>query len=172
MKQDQPILAEIAREHLLIPTLERRRSDVLDFHDVAVWQVELALKAAFDAGVQFAGKNPDPHGPTADEPVHVPAASASPLLVPKGTPLMPGKMYLRLYHGRTDPDQELQEWGFAGPTFGPLSCYVHTYCCTFRIHAEQIASEVWLEKHDDMMQSDGCFYGDMEVFIAETDDKA
>ena len=50
MKRPDPILAAIAREHLFIPTLETRRSDSLDFHDVAVWQVEAALKAAFDAG--------------------------------------------------------------------------------------------------------------------------
>ena len=172
MKQVQPILAEIARQHFLIPSLERRRSDVLDFHDVAVWQVERALKAAFNAGAKFAGKNPEAHGPTADQPVHVPAASASPLLVPKGEPLAPGKMYLRLYHGRTDPDQEMDDWGFMGPTFGPLSCYVQTYCSTFRIHGESGTHEVWLDKHDDMICWQGCYYGDFEVFIAATDDKA
>ena len=57
-----------------------------------------------------------------------------------------------LYHGRTDPSQEMDDWGFVGPTFGPLSCYVHTYCCTFRIHGDGDTSEVWLEKHDDMIQ--------------------
>ena len=50
MKRPDPILAAIAREHLFIPTLETRRADSLDFYDVAVWQVEAALKAAFDAG--------------------------------------------------------------------------------------------------------------------------
>ena len=54
MKRFHPILASIAREHLQIPTLESRRSDHLDFHDVAVWQIEAALKAAFDAGTLFA----------------------------------------------------------------------------------------------------------------------
>jgi len=172
MKHLQKILAEIARKHLLIPTLERRRSDVLDFHDLAVWQVEAALNAAFDAGTRAAGRNPEPPGASADEPADVAAAAATPLLVPPGTRLVPGKMYLRLYHGRTDPAQEMDDWGFAGPTFGPLSCYVHTYCCTFRIHGERGAHEVWLEKHDDMIRWDGCFYGDMEVFIAETGHKA
>ena len=120
--------------------------------------------------MRSAGKNAERPGRAAKGPV--PAALPTPLFVPKGTPLMPGKMYLRLYHGRTDPAQEMDEWGFDGPTFGPLSCYVHTYCCTFRIHGDCDASEVWLEKHDDMIRWDGCFYGDMEVFIAGTDDKA
>ena len=96
----------------------------------------------------------------------------TPLLIPAGTPLAPGKMYLRLYHGRTDPDQEMEDWGFNGPTFGPLSAYVHTYCCTFRIHDESGSTEIWLDKYDDMILWDGCFYGDLEIFTAKTDDKA
>jgi hypothetical protein len=56
MKQRKPNLRGIAREHLNIPTLKTRRSDSLDFHNVAVWQVKAALKAAFDAGVQYARK--------------------------------------------------------------------------------------------------------------------
>jgi hypothetical protein len=96
----------------------------------------------------------------------------TPLLVAKGTPLAPGKMYLRLYHGRTDPAQEMEGWGFVGPTFGPLSFYCHTYCCDLRIHAESGTSELRLQQYDDMIQWDGCFYGDMEVFIAGAKDKA
>src|SRR5262245_8326770 len=96
----------------------------------------------------------------------------TPLLIPKGTLLATGKMYLRLYHGRTDPDQVMDDWGFAGPTFGPLSCYVHTYCNTFRIHGDGVTDELWLEKHDDMIRWDGCFYGDMQVFVACDQDSA
>lgn len=100
------------------------------------------------------------------------AVQHTPLLVPRGTTLVPGKLYLRLYHGRTDPGQDMDDWGFAGPTFCPLSCYVQTYCSTFRIHGECDSSEVWLETCDDTIQWDGCFYGDMEVFIAGTGEKA
>jgi hypothetical protein len=96
----------------------------------------------------------------------------TPLLVPQGTPLVPGKMYLRLYHGRTDHAQQMDDWGFDGPTFGPLTCYVHTYCCTFRIHGESDHEEVWLNAQDGMIHWDGCFYGDMEVFVAGADAKA
>ena len=51
------LLTQIAREHLLIETLETRRSDSLDFHDVAVWCVRDALEAAFNAGVEHAKKD-------------------------------------------------------------------------------------------------------------------
>jgi len=96
----------------------------------------------------------------------------SALLVAKGAHLIPNRMYLRLYHGRNDPDQQMEDWGFVGPTFGPLSCYVHTYCSTFRIYGEAGSSELWLEIHDDMIRWDRCFYGDMEVFIARDGDQA
>lgn len=96
----------------------------------------------------------------------------APLLIPGGTPLVPGKMYLRLYHGRPDPAQQMDDWGFVGPTFGPLSCYVHTYCSSFRIYAESGTDELWLDKHDDMIRWDRSFYGDMEIFRAQAGDKA
>ena len=44
------ILAAIAADVLNIPTLETRRSDGLDFHDIAVWSVREALERAYAAG--------------------------------------------------------------------------------------------------------------------------
>lgn len=43
-------LREIASRILDIETLETRRSDGLDFHDIAVWSVKQALEAAYEAG--------------------------------------------------------------------------------------------------------------------------
>lgn len=40
----------IAQRHLNIETLETRKSDGLDFHDVAVWSIKDALETAFEAG--------------------------------------------------------------------------------------------------------------------------
>lgn len=45
------VLADIAREKLGFETLETRRSDSLDFRDVAVWSVKDALEAAYRAGL-------------------------------------------------------------------------------------------------------------------------
>ena len=45
------VLEDIAKEHLRVPTLETRKSDSLDFHDLAVWQLRAALDAAFQAGI-------------------------------------------------------------------------------------------------------------------------
>ena len=44
------LFTAIAKEHLFIKTLETRRSDSLDFHDVSVWRVRAALEAAYKAG--------------------------------------------------------------------------------------------------------------------------
>lgn len=38
-------------------------------------------------------------------------------------PYEPG-LFLRLYHGRIAPDEEMQQWGTDGPTFGPLACAI------------------------------------------------
>lgn len=46
----QERFTQIAKEHMGIETLEARRSDQLDFHDVAVWSVTAALDAAYRAG--------------------------------------------------------------------------------------------------------------------------
>ena len=43
-------LEQIAAKILSIPTLEARRSDQLDFHEVSVWSVKEALEAAFALG--------------------------------------------------------------------------------------------------------------------------
>jgi hypothetical protein len=44
----------IARRILKIETLETRNSDALDFHELAVWTIQEALDAAYEAGRQSA----------------------------------------------------------------------------------------------------------------------
>lgn len=46
----EQIFARIAKEHLLIETLETRNSDSHDFHDVSVAGIQAALAAAYEAG--------------------------------------------------------------------------------------------------------------------------
>lgn len=52
----QQILEHLAQKHLGVATLDAQGSDALDFHDLAVWSIEAALKAAFDSGKQAAGQ--------------------------------------------------------------------------------------------------------------------
>lgn len=52
-------IEKIARDVLGIPTLERRNSDRLDFHDLSVGQLREALRAAYRAGINcVAGDEP------------------------------------------------------------------------------------------------------------------
>ena len=52
MTERDKTLAEIAAKHLHLETLETRKSDSLDFHDMAVWSIKAALEAAYEAGRQ------------------------------------------------------------------------------------------------------------------------
>jgi hypothetical protein len=49
-------LTEIAQDVMGIPTLEPRRGDGLDFHQVAVWDLHLALLRAWEQGAAAAMK--------------------------------------------------------------------------------------------------------------------
>lgn len=62
MESNKTILADIAKEHLSIDTLDSRKSDRLDFHDLAVWSIEQALDAAFRAGLDAAEDRRMAHG--------------------------------------------------------------------------------------------------------------
>ena len=44
------LLEQIAQSILDIPTLEERKMDALDFHEVSVWGLQRALKTAYNAG--------------------------------------------------------------------------------------------------------------------------
>ena len=46
------IILEIAANIVGVETLETRKRDSLDFHDISVMSLKKALEAAFDAGVQ------------------------------------------------------------------------------------------------------------------------
>lgn len=71
-------LAQIAKKHLRVETLETRRSDSLDFHEVSVWGLKAALEEAFKAGLthQLAQEKPqaaldnapaEPQGPSRED---------------------------------------------------------------------------------------------------------
>ena len=48
------LLAGIAQKHLFIETLEERKRDSLDFHEVSVWGIQAALEDAYAAGIATA----------------------------------------------------------------------------------------------------------------------
>jgi len=53
-KRMNATIEKIAREILDLETLETRKMDSLDFHDMAVWEIRKALEAAYNAGKSVA----------------------------------------------------------------------------------------------------------------------
>ncbi len=45
------LLIGIAKKHLSLETLETKKSDSLDFHDITVWAIKDALQEAYEAGL-------------------------------------------------------------------------------------------------------------------------
>lgn len=94
------------------------------------------------------------------------------LIVPAGRRLTTGRLYLRLYHGRDHPDQEMDDWGFQGPVFGPLTHVVMTYLQTIRINGVHPDEELWIDTTRDLVQWEGKYYGDFELLVAQKGDTA
>lgn len=52
---------------------------------------------------------------------------------------MPEGLYVGFYHGRENPDEDLDDWGFDGPVIGPLQWWHTTYADYIR--AELVTPE-------------------------------
>lgn len=85
-------------------------------------------------------------------------------------PLAPG-MYLRLLHGRSDPKQQMEDWGDDGPCLGPFDWIRVTYNSTIGFGAGEFETGPLLGGddpiyfHNDMLFYDDMYYGDWEVFV-------
>jgi hypothetical protein len=68
-----------------------------------------------------------------------------------------------LFHGRTDPSEDLDNWGSKGPVF--LVDYVHvTYRFDIKLGVPEPAGDGDLKFADDLVYYDGVYYGDWSVF--------
>ena len=75
-------------------------------------------------------------------------------------------VYLKLLHGRTDPDEQLKDWGFDGPVLGPFEAVHFTYATHVRCFpkgSDGDAEAIELCYHDDLLVHDGKYYGDFEI---------
>ena len=87
-------------------------------------------------------------------------------------PTEPG-MYLKLLHGRTVADEELDDWGPDGPWIGPLKWFHCTYLSdigigfaggeelTSQSYSVEIPSPIYL--YQEMIYYDGMYYGSWEL---------
>ena len=76
-------------------------------------------------------------------------------------------LYIRLFHGRTDPKQDMNDWGSDGPVFGPYEFSHTTYTALVRLGKSDGDSDS-LYLYEDMLYYDNVYYGDWSVFTDET----
>jgi len=73
-------------------------------------------------------------------------------------------LYLKLFHGRNDPAQNMDDWGFDGPVFGPHQ-FVHTTYANFikMVNTDGETDELHIVGPD-MVYYDKSYYGDWSVY--------
>ncbi len=69
--------------------------------------------------------------------------------------------YLMLWHGRTNPEEELSNWGEAGPVFGPFLYFQMTYGIEIKFAREDGHR---LSVVHGLVYYDGMYYGDWSFF--------
>lgn len=70
--------------------------------------------------------------------------------------------YLRLFHGRKDPAQDLNDWGEDGPYVGPFSAVTWTYG-NLKLHTKDDFRELHRKQDGDMIRHNDMWYGDFEL---------
>lgn len=70
--------------------------------------------------------------------------------------------YLRLFHGRTNPGQDMEDWGPDGPYIGPFSAVTWTYG-ELKLHTPDNFEHLDKKMDGDMILYDGMWYGDFEL---------
>ena len=70
------------------------------------------------------------------------------------------KIYIHLFHGRKTSDEELDDWGEVGPTFGPYESIQVTYKFHIKMHGPIDSFHDLYWGDDDLIYYDGMRYGD------------
>jgi hypothetical protein len=81
-------------------------------------------------------------------------------------------VYVELFHGRTDPDQDMEDWGDRGPILGPFKFVHTTYAGIIHLGSMDAPGDSVgdLRVDEDMVYYDGVWYGDWSVFDQEVFD--
>jgi hypothetical protein len=80
-------------------------------------------------------------------------------------------LYIRLFHGRSDPAQDMDDWGTDGPVFGPYKFVHTTYKNYLRLcNPDDAFKELFLS--EDLLFYDGIYYGDWSVISEEVFEKS
>ena len=76
-------------------------------------------------------------------------------------------LYIRLFHGRDDPCQSMDDWGTDGPVFGPYEFVHTTYTTEVKLGDGKKDCCDILFFFEDMLFYGGVYYGDWSVFTEE-----
>jgi hypothetical protein len=71
-------------------------------------------------------------------------------------------VYIRLLHGRHDPNEEMHDWGFGGPVLGPFDAVHFTYMTDISCILDT-GETLALRFTDDLLTWEGKYYGDFEI---------
>lgn len=91
-------------------------------------------------------------------------------------PDQPG-LYLALFHGRSDPQEQMSDWGFDGPLIGPILWFHTTYALELKVQfatsdVERLyfsevryPEQAYLPLVDHMVLYNEMYYGDWTAYI-------
>ena len=80
-------------------------------------------------------------------------------------------VYIRLFHGRTDPSQQMDDWGTDGPIFGPYEFGHTTYAGHIKLGKPDGNCDE-LYAFEDMLYYNDVYYGDWSIFDAQILEKS
>lgn len=72
-------------------------------------------------------------------------------------------LYIELLNGRTDPRQQMQDWGTAGPVLGPFPYVQVTYASEIKTEMPAGTPCILSITGDHLVYYDGVYYGDFGV---------
>ncbi len=75
------------------------------------------------------------------------------------------QMYLSLFHGRADPEQQMEDWGEDGPTFGPYDNIQVTYGTDLKMTNDAQTDNMTLSGASGLIYYDGMYYGDLAIWL-------
>lgn len=73
--------------------------------------------------------------------------------------------FISFFHGRTSPEEDLEDWGSIGPIVGPVKVS-WTYGC-LKLHPPDYSDLYHITFLNDLVPIDGFYYGDFEILDEE-----
>lgn len=81
------------------------------------------------------------------------------------------KVYIHLFHGRNSIDEDMDDWGFDGPLFGPFTHVQSTYGSTVKAWNNVSGNDAFLDVVKGCVYYDGKYYGDFTTFVHDEDEE-